>query len=284
MRYILSVVALSALLASPQAAYAQGNLTIDVSGVPGTNVTSWTFSGSYVVGDVSPIPEYYSTATGTNADDAINNFTHESGELNEGIGLARTWDSVLFPFVSSTAQVVGSQSGVHMLDGIVVDSDDPATGDDLLWFAGGTFEDGETVTFSGTATIALDISLFLAAGDTSRSISSAAGGPGNTPADFFMNFTLASDNPNIKVAAILESLRILETNGDLSGGLENALSAKLDAVLRQLEQQPQAATGMLTAFIHEVTALVQAGRLTAADGQNLITAAESVIADLSDQP
>ena len=144
-----------------------------MSGVPGTNVTSWTFSGSYVVGDVSPIPEYYSTATGTNADDAINNFTHESGELNEGIGLARTWDSVLFPFVSSMAQVVGSQSGVHMLDGIVVDSDDPATGDDLLWFAGGTFEDGETVTFSGTATIALDISLFLAAEDTSRSISSA---------------------------------------------------------------------------------------------------------------
>ncbi len=131
MRYILSVVALSALLASPQAAYAQGNLTIDVSGVPGTNVTSWTFSGAYVVGDVSPIPEYYSTATGTNADDAINNFTHESDELNEGIGLARTWDSVLFPFVSSTAQIAGSQSGVHMLDGLVVDSDDPATGDDL---------------------------------------------------------------------------------------------------------------------------------------------------------
>ena len=41
---------------------------------------------------------------------------------------------------------------------------------------------------------------------------------------------------------------------------------------------------MLTAFIQQVTALVQAGRLTAADGQNLITAAQSVIADLSDQP
>ena len=281
MRSIVSVLALSAVLASAQPAHAQGNLTIDVSGVPGTNVTSWTFSGSYVVGDVSPIPEYYSTATGTNADDAINNFTHESGELNEGIGLARTWDSVLFPIVSSTAQVVGSQSGVHMLDGIVVDSDDPATGDDLLWFAGGTFEDGETVTFSGTATIALDISLFLAAGDTSRSISSAAGGPGNTPADFFMNFTLASDNPNIKVTAILESLRILETNGDLSGGFENALSAKLDAVLSQLEQQPQAATGMLAAFIHHVAALVQTGRLGEADGTSLITAAQNIIDDLS---
>ncbi len=137
------------------------------------------------------------------------------------------------------------------------------------------------MTFSGTATIALDISLFLAAGDTSRSISSAAGGPGNTPADFFMNFMLASGDPKVKVAAILESLRILETNGDLSGGLENALSAKLAAVASQLDEHPQAALGMLTAFIHHVTALVQTGRLGEADGTSLITAAQNIIHDLS---
>ena len=71
-----------------------------------------------------------------------------------------------------------------MLDAIFLDSDDPLTGDDLAWYAPGTFEDGETLTFSGTATIALDISLSLAAGDTSRSIGSAAGRPGNTPGGF----------------------------------------------------------------------------------------------------
>jgi hypothetical protein len=281
MRNVAGVAALSFLLATAQAVHAQGNLTIDVSGTPGTGVTAWTFSGSYVVGDVSPIPEYYSTATGANGDDAINNFTHESGELNEGIGLARTWDFVAFPFVSSTAQVVGSESGAHVLDGIVVDSDDPATGDDLLWFAGGTFQDGETVTFSGTTTIALDISLFLAAGDTSRSIASAAGGPGNTPADFFMNFTLAADNPTIKLAVILESLEILEAGDGIRSGNANALSAKVNAALGQVEAQPQAAAGMLTAFIHQVTALVNTGRVSPGEGQNLIAAAQDVIEDLS---
>jgi hypothetical protein len=281
MRRIVTVLALLAFLASAQAARAQGSLTVDVSGVPGSNVTAWTFSGSYVIGDVSPIPEYYSTSTSSNADDALNNFTHESGELNDGIGLGATFNLVVFQFVSSTAQVVGSQSGVHNLDGIFLDSDDPVTGDDLEWFADGTFQDGETVTFSGTATIALDISLFLAAGDTSRSIQSAAGGPGNTPADFFMNFALESSNPVAQLEAIAAAVDALASAGTIDGGLANALSVKLDAAMTHVDGQPQAAAGMLRAFIQQVTAMVRTGRLSAADGQNLIAAAQNIIDDLS---
>ena len=98
-----------------------------------------------------------------------------------------------------------------------------------------------------------------------------------------MNFTLASDNPNIKVAAILESLRILETNGDLSGGLENALSAKRCAT----QAVGAAAAGSdgdvdsLYSPSHGAGASWKTRPLT---DEDLITAAESVIADLSDQP
>jgi hypothetical protein len=97
-----------------------------------------------------------------------------------------------------------------------------------------------------------------------------------------MNFTLASDNPTIKLAVILESLQILEAGDGIRSGNAHALSAKVEAALGQVEGQPQAAIGMmLGAFINQVTALVGTGRVSPGEGQNLITAAESVIADLS---
>ena len=55
----------------------------------------------------------------------------------------------------------------------------------------------------------------------------------------------------------------------------------LGAAMHQVDHQPHAAASMLTAFIHQVTALVRTGRLSVADGTNLITAAENLIADLA---
>ena len=122
-----------------------------MSGVPGSNVTTWTFSGSYTVGDVSQLADNYSLfgVLPGRLDDNINNFTHESDELTGGIGLPAipsTFNLLDMPFLSSTAQISGSQSGVHLLDGIFLDSDDPITGDDFAWYAEGAFQDGETLT------------------------------------------------------------------------------------------------------------------------------------------
>ncbi|HXW03901.1 MAG TPA: hypothetical protein VD833_01610, partial [Vicinamibacterales bacterium] len=207
MRHIVRLVILLATVASAQIAHAQGSLTVEVSGAPGTNQTTWTFSGSYTIGDVSQVADTYSLVVG-NADNSLNNFTHESGELTGGIGVVEIFNLNSFPFLSSTAQVSGSQSGVHLLDGIALDSDDPITGDDFVWHAEGTFQDGETLTFSGTATIglditatiALDINLFLAEGVAFRSISSV-GATSTNPADFTMTFTAESSDPSAQLEA-----------------------------------------------------------------------------------
>ena len=182
---------------------AHADLIVDVTGVSGLGETAWAFSGSYSIGDVSQTSGDYSLFGGRNSDDNINNFTHESGELTGGIGLPASFNLQDFPFLFSTAQVSGSQSGVHLLDGISLDSDDPTTGDDFIWFAAGAFQDGETLTFSGTATIAIDINLFLATGEMFRSVSSIAAQTTNNPTDFTMNLRDSSTTAVPEPATLL---------------------------------------------------------------------------------
>lgn len=285
MRHIVSLVTLLAIVASTQAVQAQG-LTIDVSGVRGSSVTTWTFSGSYAVDDVSQLADNYSLfgVLIGRLDDNINNFTHESDELTGGIGLPATpstFNLLDLPFLSSTAQILGSQSGVHLLDGIFLDSDDPVTGDDFAWYAEGAFQDGETLTFSGTATIALDINLFLAEGEMFRSVSSIAALTTNNPADFTMNLSDESADPSAQIEAIGDTVEALASGGTISAGLAVSLSAHLRAARNRVDAQPRAAVEILTAFIQQVTALVRAGQLNVDDGTNLIAAAQSVIADLT---
>jgi hypothetical protein len=281
MRRIVSLVIFSAAVACADVAHAQGVLSIDVSGIPGSNETTWTFSGSYTVGDVSQTADAYSLFFPLRTDDDnINNFTHETGELTGGIGVGAIFNLDDFPLLSSTAQVSGSQSGVHLLDGIFLDSDNPITGDDFTWYAPGTFEDGETLTFSGTATLPLDITLFLVAGDTFRSIASV-GATSTNPADFTMTFTNESAGPSAGLEALDASVELLRSSGTLSSGPANSLSSKLGAAISQVEHQPHAAANILRAFIHQVAALVRTRRLNEADGTNLMTAAENVIAVLT---
>ena len=292
MRKIVGLAMLLAAVSMAETLHAQG-LTVEVRGVPGTNQTTWTFSGSYAVGNVSDVDDFYSLSGGGNAANTLNNFTHETGELSGGIGVSEIFNFHQFLFLSSTAQVVGSQSGIHLLDGIAIDSDDPITGDDFVWYAAGTFEDGETLTFSGTATIglslppipptltiALDIRQFLEDGVTFRSIGST-GATSTNPADFTMTFTDEVDEPSLQIAAIGAAVELLESGGALRTGLANALSAKLDAAISEVNDQPLAAANILGAFVNQVTALVRTGRLNAEDGASLISAAEDVIAGLT---
>jgi alpha-tubulin suppressor-like RCC1 family protein len=67
----------------------------------------------------------------------------------------------------------------------------------------------------------------------------------------------------------------------LSHGETTSLSAKLQAALGYLQARDTAdAIAALRAFIHEVNALVNSGRLTAAAAAPLISAAEGIIAEL----
>ena len=88
-------------------------------------------------------------------------------------------------------------------------------------------------------------------------------------------------DPSAQLEAIEDAIEVLEAGGTISGGLANSLSAKLGAAMHQVDHQPHAAANMLTAFIHQVTALVRTGKLSVADGTNLITAAQNLIADLA---
>ena len=66
-----------------------------------------------------------------------------------------------------------------------------------------------------------------------------------------------------------------------SKGQQTSLTAKLQAALSSLQAGDTAgALGALKAFINEVNALVNSGRLTAAAAAPLISAAEGIIAAL----
>ena len=287
MRHIASLVTVFVLVAGAQVVHAQGSLTVEVSGVRGSNVTTWTFSGSYTVGDVSQLADNYtlSDVLPGQLDDNINNFTHESDELTGGIGLPATpstFNLLDMPFLSSTAQVSGSMSGIHLLDGIFLDSDDPITGDDFAWYGEGAFQDGETLTFSGTATIALDINLFLADGEMFRSVGSIAELTTNNAADFTMILTAESGDPSARIEAIEDTVALLASSGTIARGFANALSATLRAARNQVDVRPRLGVAILRVFNLQVTVLVWIGRLNSADGNSLITAAQNVIAELAD--
>ena len=74
----------------------------------------------------------------------------------------------------------------------------------------------------------------------------------------------------------------LVTASVLNNGQGNALSAKLDAALQQLENgNTAAAINELQAFINQMNAFINAGTLSQSEGQPLIDAAQAIIDVLS---
>jgi hypothetical protein len=95
------------------------------------------------------------------------------------------------------------------------------------------------------------------------------------------SFTVETSDPVTQIGFIMEAIEILESVGTLDDGVSKALLGKLDAAAKQAEKQPQAAVGVLSAFIQQVSTLVAHGDLSEAEGQSLIAAAEQVIAALT---
>jgi len=87
-----------------------------------------------------------------------------------------------------------------------------------------------------------------------------------------------SAQPQQALRALISTIRNLVTSGLLSAGNGNALSAKLQAAISELNVGNNIdALNELKAFINQVKALMRAGRLPAGEGQNLIDAANQLI-------
>jgi hypothetical protein len=79
--------------------------------------------------------------------------------------------------------------------------------------------------------------------------------------------------------ALVGDVGDLVTAGTLGNGEANALTSKLENSIKQMDRgNANAATNQLMAFINQVDALIKSGRLSQAQGQSLIDAANTIIA------
>jgi hypothetical protein len=97
--------------------------------------------------------------------------------------------------------------------------------------------------------------------------------------DYTVTVTVASQLEG--AAGLIEAVRALEASGALGGGNANALVAKLEGAIAQLEQgNVRPAVNKLGAFVNQVEAFLQDGTLSADVGQSLIDAAGRIITTL----
>lgn len=88
-------------------------------------------------------------------------------------------------------------------------------------------------------------------------------------------------SPEDAIAALVTDIADLVASGALSGGHGNALTNKLTSALQKLAQgKPQVAIVKLQAIITQVGNLINAGHISAQDGQDLIDTINSVISQL----
>lgn len=89
-----------------------------------------------------------------------------------------------------------------------------------------------------------------------------------------------------RISAMSFHLDELAETGELDEGNANSLKKKLMAAAKSFEAgRPQTAANQIEAFMHEVEALVEAGRLSAATGELLLTEAAALVeAMLAEEP
>ena len=88
-------------------------------------------------------------------------------------------------------------------------------------------------------------------------------------------------SPDEQLESIKSDVEDLATAGTLNQGESGSLTMKLSVAQKKISQgKDNAALNMLAAFINQVEALVNSGRLTPDEGQALIDAAQDVITGL----
>lgn len=171
---ILSLVTAIILIASTP--ITQAALVVDVFGLPGSNQTTWTFSGSYILGSSNGLNGEYSFNGDQNFTPGANMFNHGSGDLSGDMVDNTLGNNFLIGILSGDGTVTGSTSGVHNIDGLLLDDDSSAGsgGDDFAWLADGAFSSGETVTLAGSIVIGVDITTFAGGGPYPANMSSTS--------------------------------------------------------------------------------------------------------------
>ena len=142
-----------ALFATTPSAHA--DLFVNAVGIPNAGVSTWTFSGSYTVFTGATLGvDSTSTLVPTQWDGV--------GDLFRSYPLPGSVPNGYYDFtLGGTAQLVGSLSGVLSIDGMLLAH---GGGNLDVWGFGSnsahTYQTGETLTFSGTAVLPVDILAF----------------------------------------------------------------------------------------------------------------------------
>jgi hypothetical protein len=94
-------------------------------------------------------------------------------------------------------------------------------------------------------------------------------------------WTLRSQTPQEDIAGLIGDVEDL-IGGPINQGQGHSLIVKLEHALQALEAgDTQRAVSMLEAFIHEVRAFENAGKLTEDEAEDLVETAERVIGSIS---
>ena len=98
---------------------------------------------------------------------------------------------------------------------------------------------------------------------------------------YSLAFQFYGPEPAAQIEAIVEAVDLLESAGFINNGQATSLRATLGNALAHVAgDQIMPAINLLGAFTHQVLAQVANGSLTLAQGQELVVAAQSVMADL----
>ena len=99
----------------------------------------------------------------------------------------------------------------------------------------------------------------------------------NAAADSYPAWKPLPRTPQQAIERLIDDMNVLAVNP----GQGNALIAKLEAAIQQLEQgHVAAAINQLNSFVNQVSGMVSSGILLPAEGQPLLDAANAIIAGL----
>jgi hypothetical protein len=145
---------------------------------------------------------------------------------------------------------------------------------------------GEGQRLVGTFTVTTNAScqasfvvILAASVPSGQSITATATDPSNNTSEFSRCVTFVT--PQAMTQQLIDQVNALVAQGVINAGNGNALTAKLQAALKQMDKgHARPASNQLQAFINQVEALVQGGKLTSAQGEILIQAARAISAAL----
>lgn len=145
---------------------AQAALLVDIFGIPGSGVTTWTFSGSSTATEAG---EFVITDIGE---------TDSTQWKNIGDYVITELDDFIIIDPASTASVTTTTGGTQTITGVLIDrdGDTPGTKNDdwaIVPFANLTIGDGDTVSWTGVLNLNVDINNFFL-----RSVSGSDTAPG----------------------------------------------------------------------------------------------------------